>query len=121
MAAHIQRKQRSATGIESSDENGRGKGGKGSQAHRKDAGVLGKTGEGPKLPDFAGVQGGRRGLAGRCSCPWLNSLNGDDVDNDADLQDALAWRLVHCNGGASSTKARWSSASFLASELAEKI
>jgi hypothetical protein len=48
-------------------------------------------------------------------------LNGDDVDDDADLQDALAWRLVHCNGGASSTMARWSSASFLASELAEKI
>jgi hypothetical protein len=34
-------------------------------------------------------------------------LNGDDVDDDADLQDALSWRLVHCNGGASSTMARW--------------
>jgi hypothetical protein len=60
MAAHIQRKQRSATGIESSDENGWGKGEKGSQAHRKDAGMLGETGEGPKLPDFSGDRRGRR-------------------------------------------------------------
>jgi hypothetical protein len=37
----------------------------------------------------------------------LDSLNRDDADDDADLQDASAWRRVHCNGGASSTMARW--------------
>jgi hypothetical protein len=48
----------------------------------------------PRWPDFAGVQGGRRGLAGRCSCPWLDSLNRDDADDDAELHDASAWRGV---------------------------
>jgi hypothetical protein len=32
-------------------------------------------------------------------------LIGDDEVDDAELQDVLAWRRVHCNGGASAAMA----------------
>jgi hypothetical protein len=41
-------------------------------------------------------------------------------DGEAKILAASAWRQVHCNGGASSTMERWSSALFLDRELAEK-
>jgi hypothetical protein len=67
--------------------------------------MLREAGGGSEWPDFASIQGGRRGCAGRCSRSWLDSLNGDDAFDYAELQDASAWRPVHCNGGASSTMA----------------
>jgi hypothetical protein len=64
-----------------------------------------EAGGGPERPDFAGIPRGRRGCAGRCSRSWLDSLNGDDAVEYAELQDASAWRRVHCKSGASSTMA----------------
>jgi hypothetical protein len=54
--------------------------------------MVGEDEEGPKLPDFAGIQGGRRGYTGRYSGFWLDSLHGDDAVDDAERQDASAWR-----------------------------
>jgi hypothetical protein len=48
-------------------------------------------------------------------------LNGDDAVDDADPQEASAWRRVHYNGVASAAMAMVvSEAVFLARELAEK-
>jgi hypothetical protein len=74
--------------------------------------VLGEVGGGPERPDFASIQGGRRGYAGRCSQFWLDSLNADDADDVAKLLDAFAWRRVHCNSRALSTMVRWFSMIF---------
>jgi hypothetical protein len=47
-------------------------------------------------------------------------LNGEDAVDDADLQEASAWRRVHHNGGASAAMAMVvSEAVFLARELTE--
>jgi hypothetical protein len=65
-------------------QNGSGTVVKGSQAHHEDAGVLGKTGEGPKLSDFAGNRRGRRGCGCLCRPSWLDSFMAygeDDVLN----------------------------------------
>jgi hypothetical protein len=37
----------------------------------------------------------------------LDSLNGEDADDVAKLQDAPAWGRVHCNGGATARSGRW--------------
>jgi hypothetical protein len=50
----------------------------------------------------------------------FDSLNGDEEVDDVELQDASAWRRMHCNGGVSSTMAAMVCGSFLAHELAEK-
>jgi hypothetical protein len=105
MAADVHGKRKSTTRIMSSDKHGRGKKGKGRQAHRKDAGVLGEAEGGPDRLDFAGDRRGRSRRGRCCSRSWLDSLNGDDAVDDADVQDASAWRRVYYNNGASAAMA----------------
>jgi hypothetical protein len=69
--------------------------------------VLGEDGGGPERSDFAGELGDVEDEFIASIASRLDSLNRDDADDDADLQDASAWRREHCNGGASSTMARW--------------
>jgi hypothetical protein len=85
----------------------RGKGRKGREAHHKDASVLGEDGGGPEQSDFTSEFGDVEDEFIASIASRLDSLNRDDADDDADLQDALAWRREHCNGGALSAMARW--------------
>jgi hypothetical protein len=81
-------------------QNGSGTVGKGSQAHHEDAGVLGKTGEGPKLSDFAGDQRGRRG---RCLLFWADRVDSscrDDPGGKAKPMASLAGRGITPEDGA---------------------
>jgi hypothetical protein len=86
MAADVHgKKRKSTTRIMSSDKHGRGKKGKGRQAHRKDAGVLGEAEGGPDRPDFAGDLTGRRGPCRRSWASRVDSSGGDEEEGEAKL------------------------------------
>jgi hypothetical protein len=69
--------------------------------------VLEEDGGGPEQSDFAGELGDVEDEFIASIASWLDSLNRDNADDDADLQDASAWQREHCNGGTSSTMAWW--------------
>jgi hypothetical protein len=48
----------------------------------------------PRWPDFAGVQGGKRGYAGRCNRPWLDCFRGELQGDEAVLHASTVRHLV---------------------------
>jgi hypothetical protein len=64
--------------------------GKGQRAHQEAVGTLGKAGGGRERPYFAGKLSDVEDEFVASVASRLDSLNGDDTDDDGELQDASA-------------------------------
>jgi hypothetical protein len=95
-------------GSEGSDRNTtrtqhRGRG-KERRAHQEVSGVLREVGGGPERPDFAGIQGGRRGCASHCSRYWFDSFM---ADGDDDVPNSLEFSGMRAGDHGSGATVRW--------------